>query len=109
MKPRHKRPEPLPPATRVFVSGTHPQASSWWYVTAFLDKRMLRGYVQGVRVNTDLPEPLAEPREVTAKAPPRATHARSSATRSLTATTFTSYAISARSPALTAISTRTWR
>jgi hypothetical protein len=61
------RPEPLPPATRVFVSGTHPQASSWWYVTAFLDKQMLRGYVQGFRVNTDLPEPLAELREVQGK------------------------------------------
>lgn len=61
------RAEPLPPATRVFVSGTHPQASSWWYVTAFLDKQMLRGYVQGFRVNTDLPEPMAELREVHAK------------------------------------------
>jgi hypothetical protein len=61
------RPEPLPPATRVFVSGTHPQASSWWYVTAFLDKQMLRGYVQGARVNTDLPEPLAELRDVQGK------------------------------------------
>ena len=58
------RPEPLPPATRVFVSGTHPRASSWWYVTAFLDKQLLRGYVQGLRVNTDLPEPLAELRAV---------------------------------------------
>jgi hypothetical protein len=44
----------------VFVSGTYPQASSWWYVTAFLDKQLLRGYVQDLRVNTDLPEPLAE-------------------------------------------------
>jgi hypothetical protein len=61
------RAEPLPPATRVFVSGTHPQASSWWYVTAFLDKQMLRGYVQGFRVNTDLPEPMAELREVQGK------------------------------------------
>jgi hypothetical protein len=58
------RAEPLPPATRVFVSGTHPRASSWWYVTAFLDKQLLRGYVQGLRVNTDLPEPLAELRAV---------------------------------------------
>ena len=61
------RAEPLPPATRVFVSGPHPQASSWWYVTAFLDKQMLRGYVQGFRVNTDLPEPMAELREVQGK------------------------------------------
>jgi len=61
------RPEPLPPATRVFVSGTHPQAPSWWYVTAFLDQQILRGYVQEGRVNIDLPEPLAELREVRGK------------------------------------------
>jgi hypothetical protein len=59
------RPDPLPPATRVFVSGTHPKAPEWWYVTAFVDKQLFRGYVQGLRVNTDLPEPLAELREVT--------------------------------------------
>jgi hypothetical protein len=58
------RPERLPPAARVFVSGTHPKAPEWWYVTAFLDHQMLRGYVQGFRVNTDLPEPLAELRQV---------------------------------------------
>ena len=58
------RSEPLPPATRVFVSGTHPEAASWWYVTAFLDQQMLRGYVQDFRLNTDLPEPLAELRKV---------------------------------------------
>jgi len=35
---------PLPPATRVFVSGTHPDAPQWWYVTAYLaDKSMVRG------------------------------------------------------------------
>ena len=61
------RPEPLPPATRVFVSGTHPKAPDWWYVTAFVDKQLFRGYVQGPRVNTDLPEPLAELREVTGR------------------------------------------
>jgi hypothetical protein len=53
------RDQPLPPATRVFVSGTHPAASDWWYVTAFLGRTMLCGYVQGLRVNIDLPEPLA--------------------------------------------------
>jgi hypothetical protein len=38
--------KPLPPATRVFVSGTHPTAPEWWYVTATLhDKTMVRGYV----------------------------------------------------------------
>jgi hypothetical protein len=59
------RDEPLPPATRVFVSGTHPSAPDWWYVTATLyDKAMVRGYVQGGRVNVDLPEPLAELRQL---------------------------------------------
>lgn len=59
------RGEPLPPATRVFVSGTHPSAPDWWYVTATLhDKAMVRGYVQGGRVNVDLPEPLAELRQL---------------------------------------------
>jgi hypothetical protein len=58
------RSEPLPPATRVFVSGTHPQAPAWWYVTAFLDETMVRGYVQHGRVNTDLPEPTAKLHQV---------------------------------------------
>lgn len=51
---------PLPPATRVFVSGTHPAAPQWWYVTAFLPDKVARGYVQNLRVTTDLPEPLAK-------------------------------------------------
>lgn len=55
---------PLPPATRVFVSGTHPSAPQWWYVTAFLPDKIVRGYVQQFRVNTDLPEPLAKLHEV---------------------------------------------
>jgi hypothetical protein len=54
------RDKPLPPAARVFVSGTHPRSADWWYVTAFLPDAMVRGYVQGFRVNTHLPEPLAE-------------------------------------------------
>jgi hypothetical protein len=59
------RDQPLPPATRVFVSGTHPSAPAWWYVTAYLhDQTMVRGYVQGERVNTELPEPLAELRQL---------------------------------------------
>jgi hypothetical protein len=62
------RPEPLPPATRVFVSGTHPDAPHWLYVTAILgddgphpagQRELVRGYVQDLRVTTDLPEPLA--------------------------------------------------
>jgi Domain of unknown function (DUF4157) len=55
---------PLPPATRVFVSGTHPSAPAWWYVTAFLPDKIVRGYVQQLRVNTDLPEPLAKLHQV---------------------------------------------
>jgi len=55
---------PLPPATRVFVSGTHPSAPAWWYVTAFLPDKIVRGYVQQFRVSTDLPEPLAKLHEV---------------------------------------------
>jgi hypothetical protein len=61
---RAVRDQPLPPATRVFVSGTHPSAPAWWYVTAFLDETIVRGYVQGTRVATDLPEPLAELRQL---------------------------------------------
>jgi hypothetical protein len=51
--------QPLPPATRVFVSGQHPEAPGWWYVSAVLPAAIVRGYVQGFRVNTDLPEPTA--------------------------------------------------
>jgi hypothetical protein len=58
------RDEPLPPATRVFVSGTHPAAPQWWYVTAYLDKTMVRGYVQDLRVNVKLPEPTAKLHQV---------------------------------------------
>jgi hypothetical protein len=52
--------QPLPPATRVFVSGVHPATSQWWYVTAFLPDEIVRGYVQNLRVTTDLPEPTAK-------------------------------------------------
>ncbi|MCY1069787.1 DUF4157 domain-containing protein [Nannocystis sp. RBIL2] len=50
---------PLPPATRVFVSGRHPEAPEWWYVTTRLASTFLRGYVQDFRINTDVPEPGA--------------------------------------------------
>lgn len=50
---------PLPPGTRVFVSGTHPQKPEWHYVTATLASQMVRGYVQGFRITTNLPEPSA--------------------------------------------------
>ena len=55
---------PLPPATRVFVSGTHPSVAEWCYVTAYLNDTMVRGYVQHFRVNTDLPEPTAKLHQV---------------------------------------------
>ena len=58
------RDAPLPPAARVFASGTHPRLKQWWYVTAYLDGAMLRGYVEDFRVNVDLPEPLAELRQL---------------------------------------------
>lgn len=58
------RSEPLPPATRLFVSGTHPGAPDWHYVTAHLADGMFRGYVQGFRITTQLPEPLAELHQV---------------------------------------------
>jgi hypothetical protein len=67
------RPAPLPPATQVYVSGMHPDAPHWWYVTAFLQvgdaasgtqREMVRGYVQDLRINTDLPEPLAKLHQV---------------------------------------------
>jgi hypothetical protein len=71
------RDEPLPPATRVFVSGTHPSAPDWWYVTATLaDRSMVRGYVQRFRVNTDLPEPTARLYQIVAGDTPRAIAAR---------------------------------
>src|SRR5262249_7715635 len=61
----HKvRDQPLPPATRMFVTGTHPHASAWWDVTAFVDDTMVRGYVQGDRVNVNLPEPTAKLHQV---------------------------------------------
>jgi len=49
------RAAPLPPATRVFATGEHPSAPEWMYVTAFLPHEIVRGYVQGLRVNLDLP------------------------------------------------------
>jgi hypothetical protein len=48
----------------VYASGRHPKAPEWTYVTAFLPGEIVRGYVQGPRVNFDLPEPLAELRQL---------------------------------------------
>ncbi|HET9622247.1 MAG TPA: hypothetical protein VFP84_12830 [Kofleriaceae bacterium] len=59
------RDQPLPAATQVFVSGSHPRAPAWWYVTAYLDGAMVRGYVQDFRVTTDLPEPTAKLHHIT--------------------------------------------
>lgn len=55
---------PLPPATRVFVSGRHPETAEWWYVTATLPGAIVRGYLQGFRVETELPEPAARLHQV---------------------------------------------
>ena len=55
---------PLAPAIRVFATGRHPSAPEWIYVTAFLAQEMVRGYVQSLRINFDLPEPLAELRQL---------------------------------------------
>jgi hypothetical protein len=81
------RDAPLPPATRVFASGTHPRLKHWWYVTAFVDQTMLRGYVEDFRVNVDLPEPMAELRQLNGNETPRGWPRRSSAARCRTATT----------------------
>jgi hypothetical protein len=58
------RSQPLSPATRVFVSGVHPETSQWWYVTAFLPGEIARGYVQDLRVSTDLPDPSSKLHQV---------------------------------------------
>lgn len=50
---------PLPPGTRVIVNGTYPNKPGWSQVTALSGDLLLRGYVQGLRINTQLPEPAA--------------------------------------------------
>ena len=54
------RTQSLPPATPVFVSGPHPDRPEWLYVTAYVKDGIFRGYVQGSRVNVELPEPTAK-------------------------------------------------
>jgi hypothetical protein len=49
---------PLPPGTRVAVLGPHRQ-NEWCSVTTVHGGHLLRGYVQGFRITTELPEPLA--------------------------------------------------
>ncbi|MEJ3404895.1 hypothetical protein WDJ51_09125 [Rathayibacter sp. YIM 133350] len=59
---------PLPPATRVFVSGTYPvnastmepQAATWWYATAFTPGGMVRGYIEARRITVDVPNATAQ-------------------------------------------------
>jgi len=58
------RDTPLPPAARVFASGTYPRLKDWWYVTVFVEGTMLRGYVEAHRINAHLPEPFAELRQL---------------------------------------------
>ena len=50
---------PLPPGTRVTVIRPHPQKPEWSYVATLIGGRLLRGYVQGFRITTALPEPSA--------------------------------------------------
>ncbi len=50
---------PLPPGTRVIVTGTYPGRPGWSHVFTLFGDRLLRGYVQGFRINTQLPEPAA--------------------------------------------------
>jgi hypothetical protein len=50
---------PLPPGTRVTVIRPHPQKPEWSYVATLLGESLLRGYVQGFRLTTALPEPSA--------------------------------------------------
>jgi len=50
---------PLPPGTRVIVTGTYPGRPGWSHVTTLFEGRLLRGYVQGFRINIQLPEPTA--------------------------------------------------
>jgi hypothetical protein len=50
---------PLPPGTRVIVTGAYPGRPGWSRVTTLFEGCLLRGYVQGFRTNTQLPEPTA--------------------------------------------------
>ena len=52
-------PVPLPPGTRVTVIHAHPQKPDWSYVATVAAEQLLRGYVQGLRITTQLPEPAA--------------------------------------------------
>ncbi|WP_199724203.1 AHH domain-containing protein [Corallococcus sp. AB011P] len=52
-------PAPLPPGTRVSVIRDHAQAPGWSYVSTVAGGYLLQGYVQTLRITTQLPEPAA--------------------------------------------------
>ncbi|WP_211485369.1 AHH domain-containing protein [Corallococcus exiguus] len=52
-------PAPLPPGTRVSVIRNHAQAPGWSYVSTVVGGYLLQGYVQALRITTQLPEPAA--------------------------------------------------
>ncbi|WP_211486872.1 AHH domain-containing protein [Corallococcus exiguus] len=52
-------PAPLPPGTRVSVIRDHAQAPGWSYVSTVVGGYLLQGYVQTLRITTQLPEPAA--------------------------------------------------
>ncbi|WP_199735458.1 AHH domain-containing protein [Corallococcus sp. AB045] len=52
-------PAPLPPGTRVSVIRDHAQAPGWSYVSTVAGGYLLQGYLQTLRITTQLPEPAA--------------------------------------------------
>ncbi|WP_208752270.1 AHH domain-containing protein [Corallococcus carmarthensis] len=50
---------PLPPGTRVTVIRDHAQAPGWSYVSTLVGGYLLQGYMQTLRITTELPEPAA--------------------------------------------------
>ncbi|MBN9687746.1 MULTISPECIES: AHH domain-containing protein [unclassified Corallococcus] len=52
-------PAPLPPGTRVSVIRDHAQAPGWSYVSTVVGGYLLQGFIQTLRITTQLPEPAA--------------------------------------------------
>ncbi|QAT82037.1 hypothetical protein EJ065_0430 [Corallococcus coralloides] len=52
-------PAPLPPGTRVSVIRDHAQAPGWSYVSTVVGGYLLQGFMQTLRITTQLPEPAA--------------------------------------------------
>lgn len=50
---------PLPSGTRVTLIHDHAQAPGWTYVATRAGEYLMRGYMQRLRITTDLPEPTA--------------------------------------------------